>query len=308
MSGDFSVTFYGCRGSLPVSGAEYVKYGGCTSCVVVQAGERTIVLDAGSGITNYGRQVTPNPKTGELDVYLFFSHVHFDHILGLPYFPPVYRPDATVWFWGPRNSWDGSFADTMKNIIRPPYHPLPMFEMLAKKNFHDIGEMDVVYFLRNEKDPLMARPAHPAESNKLPAAEDVDVTVQCMRGYNHPKSGVNIYRITYAGRSVVYATDTEGYVTGDQRLIHFAKNTDLLIHDAMYTQDRYTSMPVPTQGYGHSTVEIAATTAKQASVEKLVLFHHDPLSTDEDLDNVGRVGAALFENTVVGREGLVIHV
>ncbi len=118
----------------------------------------------------------------------------------------------------------------------------------------------------------------------------------------------NIYRITYDGRSVVYATDTEGYVTGDQRLIHFAKKTDLLIHDAMYTQDRYTSMPVPTQGYGHSTVEIAATTAKQAAVEKLVLFHHDPLSTDDDLDNVGKVGSGLFENTVVGREGLVLYI
>ena len=116
--GNFSVTFYGCRGSLPVSGSQFVKYGGATSCVVVTAGNRTIILDAGSGITNYGRTLQPDPETGQLEVFLLLSHVHFDHILGLPYFSPVYRPDAKIWFWGPRNSWDGSFAAVSYTHLR----------------------------------------------------------------------------------------------------------------------------------------------------------------------------------------------
>ncbi len=127
-----------------------------------------------------------------------------------------------------------------------------------------------------------------------------------MRGYNHPKSGVNIYKVVYDGRSMVYATDTEGYVNGDRRLLQFARGAELLIHDAMYTEARYVSMPVPTQGYGHSTVEIATSLAEKAGVKRLALFHHDPVHDDAALDEVGALGQALFAPTVMARDGLEI--
>lgn len=298
---EFSVKIWGCRGSFPVSGITNTKYGGATSCVEVKVGKRSVILDAGTGITAAGHalNLVKNPR-----VYLFVTHAHFDHTLGLPYFNPMYRPDATVYIWGPRNSRFPSFEATVDALVGPPFHPVPLFEMLSKKVFADIGEADVVYFLKDEPTPLMLRPYHPDDFDKIPDESEVDFRVEVMRGYNHPKSGVNHYKVVAGDKSFVYATDTEGYVSGDRRLLKFAQDADLLIHDAMYTEERYVSMPVPTQGYGHSTVEIAAELARKANVKTLGLFHHDPTSEDAYLDEVGEFARGLFENSVVARDGL----
>ncbi len=305
MSTDMRVKIYGCRGSIPVAGEEYTRYGGATSCVVVEAAGRQIVIDSGSGIIGYANDIA---SQADPHVFLFISHVHFDHVNGLPYFSPMYRPDATMEIWGPRNSRFGSIHDTIDAMLRPPFHPVPMFEMLAKKEFHDVGEADVVYFLKGQKRPIQLRPAHPDDRDKVPNPEDVEVSVHCMRGYNHPKSGVNLYKVVAGDKSVVYANDTEGYVHGDRRLIQFASGANVLLHDAMYTEEKYVSMPVPTQGYGHSTVEIATGLAHKAGVEHLVLIHHDPSSTDDYLDSVGELAKGLFQGAVMGRDGLVINV
>lgn len=300
---DIKVDILGCRGSFPVAGLQNKKYGGATSCVVVSVGDRTVVLDAGSGITTLGPML--NAVRGPR-VDLFITHAHYDHILGLPYFSAMYRPDATVNIWGPRNPRYPSFEATLDDIIRPPFHPVPLYEMLSRKTITDIGEADVVYFLHGQDEPVQLQPKHPGDQAKIPAPEDVAFSVHCMRGYNHPKSGVNLYKIVAGDKSVVYATDTEGYVHGDRRLVMFAQDADVLIHDAMYTEARYTSMPVPTQGYGHSTVEIAATLARLSAVKNLVLFHHDPSSGDDYLDEVERLGKSLFQNTVAARDGMSI--
>lgn len=303
MSVDISVKIYGCRGSIPVTGAGHGRYGGNTSCAVVRVGDREIVFDAGSGIREYGQVLNgaKNPR-----IHIFFSHSHFDHILGLPYFNPMYRSDATVHLYGPRDMRFESFEGTIDALMRPPYHPVSMWEMLSEKHFHDIGEASVVYFLKDSDEVLQLRPAHPDDAGLIPDPDDVDFSVHCMRGYNHPKSGVNIYKVVAGDRSVVYATDTEGYVGADRRLLMFARGADVLMHDAMYTEERYTSMPVPTQGYGHSTVEIATSLAKAADVDKLILWHHDPDNDDEALEEVERLGQSLFENTVLGHDGLEI--
>jgi len=299
---EFSFKIYGCRGSFPVSGNECVAFGGATSCVVVRAGEREIVLDAGSGITSYGQELSQ--RGADPHVYLFLTHAHFDHIIGLPYFAPIYRPDATVEVWGPRNSKYGSIGDTLAEFLSPPFHPVPIFEMLSRKHFHDMSESTVVYFLKDEEHPVTLVPSHPEDRERVPDAESIDLEVHCMRGYNHPKSGVNLYKVVSGEHSLVYATDTEGYVNGDRRLINFASGADILIHDAMYTEERYVSMPVPTQGHGHSTVEIACALARTAAVDKLILFHHDPASTDEYLAQVEEDARELFENAIMARDGL----
>ncbi len=303
MSADVSVKIYGCRGSIPVSGPEFVRYGGNTSCAVVRVGNREIVLDAGSGIRHYGQTIngTKAPRS-----HIFVSHTHFDHMLGLPYFAPIYRPDATIDFWGPRDMCHDSFESTVDNLIRPPYHPVSLWEMLSRKRFHTMGEADVVYFLKDSDETLLLRPAHPEDAKRVPDPDAVAFSVHCMRGYNHPKSGVSIYKVVAGDKSIVYATDTEGYVGADRRLLMFARGADLMMHDAMYTEERYTSMPVPTQGYGHSTVEIATSLAKAAGVKKLVLWHHDPENTDDELDRVGELARGLFPNSVVGHDNLEI--
>ncbi len=308
MSTEVSVTICGCRGSYPVSGEDFVTYGGATSCVVVRAGDREIIFDAGSGIINYGRQLLRGALSrGEaVTTSIFFSHSHFDHMVGLPYFAPIFHPASTIYLFGPRTSRFDSFEATVENLIRPPFYPVALHEMQAEKIFADMGAADTVYFLTDQDEPIKVKAAHAKDAHLIPDAADIEVKVSCMRGYNHPKSGISIYRIDAGDKSVVYATDTEGYVHGDQRLAEFSRDADLLIHDAMYTEAHYTSMPVPTQGYGHSTVKIAANLASLAKVGKLCLFHHDPASTDESLHQVGEDAREYFADTVVARDGLVI--
>jgi|SRR5690554_4319392 len=308
MTSDVSVTIHGSRGSYPVCGQEFARYGGNTSCVSFRAGQREIILDAGSGIIEHGRQLVKDSFASNRPIHasIFFSHAHFDHLIGLPYFPPVYIPNATLHLFGPRFGSVQSFEETIHNLIRSPYYPVALNEMTALKHFYDIGEVDRVYFLRDRVEPFMVRATHPSEAHLLPDPADVEIEVQCLRGFNHPKSGVNMYRVTAGSKSFVYATDTEGYVHGDRRLAEFSRGADLLIHDAMYTEAHYTSMPAPTQGYGHSTVAIAAELARQAQVSKLCLFHHDPKSTDRDLDAIDDLGKSLFAESFAARDGLTI--
>ena len=307
MPSDFSITFHGCRGSFPVAGADHQRYGGATPCVVVRAGTRTIVLDAGSGLVNHGGDLVGayGADREPIESFIFVTHMHLDHLIGLPFFAPMYMPDATVHLWGPRMGHFESFEACVSTLIHPPFFPVPLHEMSSCKHFHDMSEAQGVYFLRGVPEPVQVLRRHP--SAQRPAPDQIEVSVECMRGFNHPKSGVLIYRVTYDGRSIVYATDTEGYVHGDQRLVEFARGADVLVHDAMYTSDRYISMPSPTQGYGHSTVEIAAKAAEAAGVQKLYLFHHDPASTDEALDRVGELGKSFFENAEMARDGLVVE-
>jgi ribonuclease BN (tRNA processing enzyme) len=130
-----------------------------------------------------------------------------------------------------------------------------------------------------------------------------------MHSHAHPQ-GVMIYRVEYQGKSVVYATDTECYAGGDQRLAEFARGADLLIHDAQYTEDHYigalAGAPV-TQGYGHSTTAMACDTARAAQVGQLVLFHHDPNYADKTIASIERRARELFANTVAAREGQVVN-
>ena len=308
MAPEVSVTIHGCRGSFPVGGKEFNRYGGATSCVVVSIGGRDIVFDAGSGIIDYGRDLLMRSiqKKEPITNTLFFSHLHFDHLIGLPYFPPIFHPASTLYLYGPRPSRFDSFEETIESLVQSPFYPVALHEMHAVKFFGDIGEAEVIYFTRGDKTPIKVRSGHPAHQSLIPSPEDIEAEVHCMRGFNHPKLGVNIYKIIAEGRTIVYATDTEGYVHGDQRLAEFARGADLLIHDAMYTEDHYTALPVPTQGYGHSTVQIATNLASMAEVKQLCLFHHDPKSTDDSLDRVAEEAKSYFENSVVARDGLVI--
>jgi ribonuclease BN (tRNA processing enzyme) len=308
MSSHFSVKIYGCRGSMPVAGPEFVKYGGATSCVVVKAGSHEIVLDGGSGIMNYGRELArKRAEDGQpITRSILFSHMHFDHILGFPYFAPLFMVDSTLYLFGPRSSRFANFEESLDLLIQAPYFPVAFHEMHAQKHFADYSEPDVLYFLKDEAAPLMLRPGHPSHRDRIPAPERVEAEVHCMRGYNHPKSGVNLYKVICDGRSFVYATDTEGFVHGDRRLINFSADADLLLHDAMYTDEHYSHPCLATQGYGHSTVAMAADVAIKAGVKRLGLIHHDTRSTDACLDALELQGQALFPETFAGRDGLEI--
>ena len=127
--------------------------------------------------------------------------------------------------------------------------------------------------------------------------------VRSLRNLAHPKGGVVNYRISYKGKSVIFATDVEGYVGGDARLVSFANKTDLLIHDAQYRPEEYNGLPVPTQGFGHSTYEMATDVARAAKVKRLALFHHDPSHSDDELKEIESRARKNFKNTFAAFEG-----
>jgi ribonuclease BN (tRNA processing enzyme) len=130
------------------------------------------------------------------------------------------------------------------------------------------------------------------------------VEIRLYKGYAHPKLGILIYKVSWQDRSVVFASDTEGYTGDDARLIDFARGADSLILDAQYTEEEYTSGLLPKQGYGHSTPQMAARVARAAGVKQLILFHHDPQHDDEQIAAMEREAQRIFPNTIAAYEGL----
>ena len=134
---------------------------------------------------------------------------------------------------------------------------------------------------------------------------DGEVIISAQRSRAHPSDGVVIYRIGANGKSMVYATDIEGYIGANSRLIELARGCDLLIHDAQFTMTEYMDRRDPRQGYGHSSPEMAIEVAREAGVKKLVLFHHDPMHDDQIITEMETAAQAVFPDTMAAREGMV---
>ncbi|NIR52797.1 MBL fold metallo-hydrolase [candidate division KSB1 bacterium] len=292
-----SVRFWGVRGSYPVPGEDIVKYGGNTSCVEIRANDHTIILDAGTGIVNLGHKLAERtPASKHLDLTILLSHTHHDHIQGLPFFRPAFRPNCTLRFYGPK-ILSKDLEPILRNAMSPQYSPIELEELKSSVEIQNINENNILVF-SGESEPTVVT------QNEFDGVGRGKVIVRLLRSYGHPKVGVFIYKIEANGKSVVYASDTEGYVGGDARLIDFARNASLLIHDAQYTPEEYLNKGFPKQGFGHSTYEMAADVAKSANVEHLVLFHHDPTHTDAQIAEMEVKTCEIFPNSKAGAEGL----
>jgi len=295
MPNEMKVTFWGVRGSYPTPGAGTVKYGGNTPSVEVQAGNRTIILDAGTGIIPLGRELARTKRAGEL--LLLFSHLHHDHTQGFPFFVPAYMPNTKLHIYGP----DGTH-ESMKNVLErnqsSETFPLGLRDMASTKDIQAVRESQVLVW-----DETGVR-----VDESVVGLSDEAFVIRIHKSYAHP-GGVFVYRITWRGESVVYATDTEGYVGTDKRLVKFAKDADVLIHDAQYLDEHYwgqmEGLP-STQGYGHSTVTMATEVAASAQAGQLVLFHHEPSYTDDMLAGMEQKAKSLFANSVTAYEELEI--
>lgn len=268
-----SIRFWGVRGSCPSPGPETALVGGNTSCVEVVAGGTHIALDAGTGLRRLGSALMGSPgKPTELTVLL--SHVHWDHIQGLPFFAPIYVPGTKLVL--------GCGATTT-----------PLRDSLRRQ---------------------MSAPNFPVDWNDLPSSIEYrelrdgaslqvgDATVHIARA-NHPDA-VFAYRIEHAGHSVVYATDTEHYACVDPRLLSLARDADVLVYDAQYLPEEYDGKAGPSRvGWGHSTYEAGAALAHAARVSKLVLFHHDPSRADDAVAAIEERARSTFDDVVAAREG-----
>lgn len=294
MPDELRVKFWGVRGSYPAPGAGTVRYGGNTSCVEIRAGARTIILDAGTGIIPLGRELV---QRGATEMVLLFSHLHHDHTQGFPFFLPAYLPSTRLHIFGP-----GGTPETLSRVLEQNQSfetfPLRLGDMAAWKKIRSVHEARVLVW-----DEAGVRWTDSAAG----AGEDA-VVIRIHKSFAHP-GGVYVYRVTWRGRSIVYATDTEGYVGTDRGLARFARETDVLIHDAQYLEAHYRGqlegLPA-TQGYGHSTVSMACELASAAQAGQLVLFHHDPSYADEVVTGMEATAKAHFAETRAAYEGLEI--
>ncbi len=303
MFDELRIKFWGVRGSYPTPGPETVKYGGNTSSVEIRAGERTIILDAGTGIIPLGRELARTKRASE--IMLLFSHLHHDHTQGFPFFVPAYMPNAKLHIFGP----DGTH-ESLKNVLEhnqsSETFPVSLREMAASKDIQAVRESQVIVW--DEAGVRVTESAIGHRPEPVEGLSDDAVVIRIHKSYAHP-GGVYIYRISWRGKSVVYATDTEGYIGTDRKLVQFAKDADVLIHDAQYLDEHYWGQLAgfpSTQGYGHSTVSMACDVAASARVGQLILFHHDPGYSDAMVAGMGVAAKEKFGDAQAAYEGLEI--
>jgi len=298
MNQSIRVTFWGVRGSYPAPGALTARVGGNTACVSVQAGNHLIILDGGTGLIGLGRALVAEGKP--INATLLFTHTHHDHTQGFPFFNPIYLSSTTLHVFGPRTLHE-DLEQVLSRAMLPPVFPVTFDQLPCARVMRNLSEGETIVLNNGNATPhVMVEHRNP--SPLLPDS----VVIRFLRSHAHPQ-GVFIYRIEYANQAVVYATDTEGYASGDQRLINFSHGAQVLIHDAQYLQSEYTNRVMPKQGWGHSTWEMAVEVAEAAGVERLVLFHHEPEHDDNMLDELEKQAQKAFPGSILAREGMTIE-
>jgi phosphoribosyl 1,2-cyclic phosphodiesterase len=302
MSDHFKVRFWGVRGSHPVPGANTVKYGGNTPCIEVQANGHLIILDGGTGIIHLGNELLRRSRTAgkPISAILLLSHTHHDHTQGIPYFKPAYVGQSVFYIFGPR-FFDQQVEEAITRTMLPPNFPLELRDLKSLQIIRNLEEWEQICLLPGSTSPEIRH-----VFRDKPINYDDVVAIDVLKNYAHPKEGSFFYRVSYNGRSVVYATDTEGYIGGDQKLVRFSQGADVLIHDAQYTEEEYLHPMMPTQGWGHSTPRMAIEVARQAGVKRLLFFHHDPGHTDSQLEELESAMQKEFSGSQMAHEGLEI--
>ncbi len=273
-AGDFFVRFWGVRGSIPCTGQQYLEFGGNSPCVEVRCDNRVLVLDAGTGARGLGDALV-REKINELD--LLFTHCHYDHVCGLPFFAPLYCPGVAVRLWVGQLV-DGMAPEAMvQGLMRQPYFPVGP----------DVFQAQIDY-----------RSFRPG--SRLDLGDGIVIVTANL---NHPGGSIG-YRIEYGGKSICYVTDTEHVPESpDRAVIDLIRNADIVIYDAAYTDEEFDGR----QGYGHSTWQEGIRVCDRAGAAQYVIFHHCPTHDDAFLQLVEREAQAIRPNSVVAREGMVLR-
>jgi phosphoribosyl 1,2-cyclic phosphodiesterase len=245
------IKFWGVRGSLAAAGPQTVKYGGNTPSLEIRCGNTLIICDAGTGIRPLGLHYHNHTKP--IKATLLMSHLHFDHVIGLPFFEPLYDKKNSVTIISPGFSGD-KLKRALEKLISPPYFPLNILHVPCKLNFKSF-------------------PKPALKTGKIKIG-----TFPC----NHPGIAYAFKFHLPSQAKAVYISDNEPCPQTDKKLIAWLKGSDLLIHDAQYTPRQYRSK----NGWGHSPYTYPIILAQAAGIKKLILSHYDPATTDEELDHL----------------------
>lgn len=268
------VRFWGVRGSVAASGAHVARIGGNTSCVEVTSQGQRLILDAGTGLRGLGDQMM---KEQNLEALMLWSHLHWDHVQGFPFFTPAYVPGAKLRLCGPGANGDVALREVLDKQMQPPNFPVPLAAMRAQMTF---------------------APAHPGESFDHGPFRITPVELP------HPQGCLG-YRIEADGASFFYATDVELSLESlDRRIAREMEGVDALCLDAQYTPDEYDGKAgPPRKGWGHSTMVEAAKIAFAVNAQRLFLFHHDPAHNDETVENMAEEAKNYCPSAEPAREG-----
>lgn len=274
----FTVHFWGVRGSIPCPGQNTVRYGGNTPCVEMRAGGERLIFDGGTGLHVLGQSLMRQMPT---TAHIFFTHSHWDHMQGFPFFTPGFVKGNHFDIYGAIAPDGSTVEQRLNDQMLHPNFPVPLQIMQADLDFHHVI------------------PGHSIQIN--------DIVVETAP-LNHPGEAVG-YRVNWRGGAAVYVTDTEHFPDRlDENVLWLARDADVLIYDSTYTDEEYYSPKSPKIGWGHSTWQEAVKVAQAANVKTLVIFHHDPAHDDDFLDNVGIQAAEKFPGAVMAKEGMKLEV
>ncbi|MEM7338640.1 MAG: MBL fold metallo-hydrolase [Actinomycetota bacterium] len=247
-----TVTFWGVRGSTPCPGPHTAAYGGNTACVVVDrpGGAPPIIFDLGTGVTAYGRALASQPDTGPFAGVALVSHLHWDHIQGIPFFGPILRPGAELDLYGPVQS-EGTLADAFGQHIAPPVFPVSLEMLPGTVRYHEM------------EGTVIEREGTRIESFEVP--------------HVGPTIG---FRIDHGDASLAFICDHQqpydGSLEVPPHIVEACAGVDLLIHDSQYSVEEFAVKST----WGHCTPEFALEVALLSEAKRLVLFHHDPSHDD----------------------------
>jgi len=259
---DGKLVFWGTRGSIPTPGAKTNRYGGNTPCVELRNGAGTFLIDAGTGLREWGNAALQAAAGKPIDAHLFIGHTHWDHIQGFPFCTPLYVPGNRFRVYGAHGTTK-TFEQALAGQMDATYFPVPMKSMGAKLEFTELAGASI-------------------------EVEGVKISTHYL---NHP--GVTIgFRFQTAAWTVCYISDHEPYGKlnpkgeladrEDAAVAAFVKDADILISESQYTAEEYKTK----RSWGHSTFSDVAALAAAAKVKKLVLFHHDPMHSDDTMDRL----------------------
>jgi phosphoribosyl 1,2-cyclic phosphodiesterase len=275
------IKFWGVRGSIPCPGPHTMKYGGNTACLELRFEDRLIIVDAGSGIRDLGNHMMSHDLSkGPMETEIFLTHTHWDHIMGFPFFTPIYIPGTKLKVYGPVTYEDDTLKDIVGGQLAYRYFPVRQTELAAEIKYMDLKE------------------------GHFDLGDGIMVTTKYL---NHPILCLG-YRFEHRGKVLCTAYDTEPFQnvfstdpddpSYDEAMAHegeqvareqnqllekFMTGADLVIYDAQYTREEYQSSKI---GWGHSSIEYAIAAVQRTKVKRLALFHHEPVRNDDQIDEL----------------------
>ncbi len=311
MADEFRIKFRGVRGSYPCANKNFLQYGGNTSCVEVNVGGHLIILDAGTGLIDLGNELLKDHimsgshlmERKPIEATMLLSHIHQDHILGFTFFTPNHIATSKINVFGGVN-YNESLADELAQLLFTKSFPVDLGDIAANLNICDINDSECIILHKDSNEPIVRN----MTADDGFEYKDDDVIITSYKSYAHPQEGVNIYKIMYKGKSLVYATDKETYFGGDKKLANFARGCDLLIHDSQYTTEDYLNPHAPKQGFGHSTFDMALESLDYCHAKKVIFYHYDPSYDDEKLNSIAKFYGDMADKADFAYEGLEISI